>query len=86
VLFAEFRLPLRRATVEAPLSLGPATSLATLYVVPSLRVQAFAGRRFRPGFPEVSALAGWRQALPLTTVHPTRRSTGIPGQRSLVGA
>ncbi len=27
---------------------GTATSLATLYVVPSLRVQAFAGRRFSP--------------------------------------
>jgi hypothetical protein len=43
---------------------GTATSLATLYVVPSLRLQAFAGRRFSPwlsggfgyGWLETSAL------------------------------
>jgi hypothetical protein len=28
---------------------------------------------FRPGFPEVLATAGWRQALSSTTVHPIRR-------------
>jgi hypothetical protein len=63
-LFAEFPFaaaPSHRGGSSQP---GTATSLATLYVVPSLRLQAFAGRRFSPwgsggfgyGWLETSAL------------------------------
>ncbi len=63
-LFAEIPFaaaPSHRGGSSQP---GTATSLATLYVVPSLRLQAFAGRRFSPwvsggfgyGWLETSAL------------------------------